>query len=216
MRVSWALGALSGNCSKDDRAPEKRKVGSSTLPLTTTTRGDAVCPFTCGNGRQYGIRHGTGGGYPRLASMLTIFSRLAAGEEMPAREKTRVRRGAAGSSPSAPHPAVPAPGQSPPAGAPPVPAAGLAAGHAGAGGRHLRRTAHRRAGPHRQRPQDLRPADGIGVPLAFHPAACRPGQTLMRCARKYRRGGKTGPPGGARVAVGARGSGPGRPLGAGG
>ena len=30
---------------------------------------------------------------PRLASMLTIFSRLAAGEEMPAREKIRVRRG---------------------------------------------------------------------------------------------------------------------------
>jgi hypothetical protein len=33
------------------------------------------------------------GSDPRLASMLTIFSRLAAGEEMPAREKTRVRRG---------------------------------------------------------------------------------------------------------------------------
>ena len=30
---------------------------------------------------------------PRLASMLTIFSRLAAGEEMPPREKTRARRG---------------------------------------------------------------------------------------------------------------------------
>jgi len=29
---------------------------------------------------------------PRLASMLTIFSRLAAGEDMPVREKTRVRR----------------------------------------------------------------------------------------------------------------------------
>ena len=29
---------------------------------------------------------------PRLASMLTIFSRLAAGEEMPAREKVPVRR----------------------------------------------------------------------------------------------------------------------------
>ena len=28
----------------------------------------------------------------RLASMLTIFSRLAAGEEMPVRAKTRVRR----------------------------------------------------------------------------------------------------------------------------
>jgi hypothetical protein len=30
---------------------------------------------------------------PRLASMLSIFSRLAAGEEMPAGEKIRVRRG---------------------------------------------------------------------------------------------------------------------------
>jgi hypothetical protein len=30
---------------------------------------------------------------PRLASMLNIFSRLAAGEEMPAREKIRIRRG---------------------------------------------------------------------------------------------------------------------------
>ena len=36
---------------------------------------------------------GLAGSDPRLASMLTIFSRLAAGEEMPAREKTRVRRG---------------------------------------------------------------------------------------------------------------------------
>src|SRR5215471_15451554 len=33
---------------------------------------------------------------PRLASMLTIFSRLAAGEEMPACEKTRARRGRPG------------------------------------------------------------------------------------------------------------------------
>jgi hypothetical protein len=33
------------------------------------------------------------GSDPRLASMLTIFGRLAAGEEMPAREKIRVRRG---------------------------------------------------------------------------------------------------------------------------
>jgi hypothetical protein len=39
------------------------------------------------------IEHGLAGSDPRLASMLTIFSRLAAGEEMPAREKTRVRRG---------------------------------------------------------------------------------------------------------------------------
>src|SRR5215470_1416481 len=39
------------------------------------------------------IAHGLAGSDPRLASMLTIFSRLAAGEEMPAREKTRVRRG---------------------------------------------------------------------------------------------------------------------------
>jgi hypothetical protein len=38
------------------------------------------------------IADGLAGSDPRLASMLTIFSRLAAGEEMPAREKTRVRR----------------------------------------------------------------------------------------------------------------------------
>src|SRR6516162_8831809 len=90
------------------------------------------------------IADGLAGSDPRLASMLTIFSRLAAGEEMPAREKTRARRR---HSPSAPRPAVPAPGHSPPPAAPPVPAAGLAAGHAGAGGRHLRRADLRRAGP---------------------------------------------------------------------
>ena len=39
------------------------------------------------------IADGLAGSDPRLASMLTIFSRLAAGEEMPAREKIRVRRG---------------------------------------------------------------------------------------------------------------------------
>jgi len=39
------------------------------------------------------IADGLAGSDPRLASMLTIFGRLAAGEEMPAREKTRVRRG---------------------------------------------------------------------------------------------------------------------------
>jgi hypothetical protein len=39
------------------------------------------------------IADGLAGSDPRLASMLTIFSRLAAGEEMPAREKTRPRRG---------------------------------------------------------------------------------------------------------------------------
>ena len=38
------------------------------------------------------IADGLSGADPRLASMLTIFSRLAAGEEMPAREKTRARR----------------------------------------------------------------------------------------------------------------------------
>jgi hypothetical protein len=38
------------------------------------------------------IADGLAGSDARLASMLTIFSRLAAGEEMPAREKTRVRR----------------------------------------------------------------------------------------------------------------------------
>jgi len=41
------------------------------------------------------IADGLAGSDPRLASMLTIFSRLAAGEEMPAREKTPVRRGRA-------------------------------------------------------------------------------------------------------------------------
>src|SRR5215813_6022984 len=39
------------------------------------------------------IADGPAGSDPRLASMLTIFSRLAAGEDMPARQKTRVRRG---------------------------------------------------------------------------------------------------------------------------
>jgi len=39
------------------------------------------------------IEHGLAGSDPRLASMLNIFSRLAVGEEMPAREKTRARRG---------------------------------------------------------------------------------------------------------------------------
>ena len=126
------------------------------------------------------IADGLAGSDPRLASMLTIFSRLAAGEEMPAREKRRVRR----RRPAAhrPRPAAPAPGHSTPATAPPAPAAGPAAGHAGAGGRHLRRTAHHRADPQRQRPQDLRPVAGNGVHLALHPTACRRGQTLMHCA----------------------------------
>jgi hypothetical protein len=39
------------------------------------------------------IADGLAGADPRLASMLTIFSRLAAGEQMPARQTTRVRRG---------------------------------------------------------------------------------------------------------------------------
>jgi hypothetical protein len=37
------------------------------------------------------IQDGLAGSDPRLASMLSIFSRLAAGEEMPAREKIPVR-----------------------------------------------------------------------------------------------------------------------------
>jgi hypothetical protein len=39
------------------------------------------------------IADGLAGADPRLASMLTIFSRLAADEQMPVRDKTRVRRG---------------------------------------------------------------------------------------------------------------------------
>ena len=39
------------------------------------------------------IADGLAGSDPRLASMLTIFSRLAAGEDMPVWQKTRVRRG---------------------------------------------------------------------------------------------------------------------------
>jgi hypothetical protein len=39
------------------------------------------------------IAEGLAGSDPRLASMLNIFSRLAAGEEMPVREKIQVRRG---------------------------------------------------------------------------------------------------------------------------
>ena len=41
------------------------------------------------------IADGLAGADPRLASMLAIFSRLAAGEDMPARGKTRARRGRA-------------------------------------------------------------------------------------------------------------------------
>ena len=101
------------------------------------------------------IEDGLAGSDPRLASMLNIFSRLAAGEEMPVREKIRVLRGRP-TAPVAPRPAAPAPGHSPPASAPAVPAPGSAAGHAVAVGRHLRRTDRRRAGPQHQRPQ--RPA----------------------------------------------------------
>ena len=39
------------------------------------------------------IEDGLAGSDPRLASMLNIFSRLAAGEEMPVREEIRVPRG---------------------------------------------------------------------------------------------------------------------------
>ena len=39
------------------------------------------------------IEDSLAGSDPRLASTLNIFSRLAAGEEMPARQKIRVRRG---------------------------------------------------------------------------------------------------------------------------
>jgi hypothetical protein len=46
------------------------------------------------------IEDGLAGSDPRLASTLNIFSRLAAGEEMPARQKIRVRRGR----PAAPRP----------------------------------------------------------------------------------------------------------------
>ena len=39
------------------------------------------------------IEHRLAGSDPRLASMLNIFSRLVAGEEMPPREKTRIQGG---------------------------------------------------------------------------------------------------------------------------
>jgi len=39
------------------------------------------------------IEDGLAGSDPRLASMLNIFSQLAVGEEMPVREKIRIRRG---------------------------------------------------------------------------------------------------------------------------
>ena len=86
------------------------------------------------------IADGLAGSDPRLASMLTIFSRLAAGEEMPAREKTRARcRRPAAHCPrrARRHPRQGTASPQPP----PVRAAGLAAGHAVAVGRHLRRTA---------------------------------------------------------------------------
>jgi hypothetical protein len=60
------------------------------------------------------IEDGLAGSDPRLASMLNIFSRLAAGEEMPAGEKIRVRRGQPAAPSSAPRPAAPALGHSPP------------------------------------------------------------------------------------------------------
>ena len=41
------------------------------------------------------IEDGLAGSDPRLASMLNTFSRLTAGEEMPVREKIRVRHGRA-------------------------------------------------------------------------------------------------------------------------
>jgi hypothetical protein len=118
--------------------------------------------------------------------MLSIFSRLATGEEMPAREKTRVRRG---------RPAVPRPRR-----AGRFPCRGTAfpqprrrhprLGWQQAmllllGARRLRRAAYCRAGPQRERPRDLRPADGNGLYLALHhTACCDQRQTLMRCARK--------------------------------
>ena len=55
------------------------------------------------------IEDGLAGSDPRLASMLNIFSRLAADEEMRLREKIRVRRGA-GRPPSALRSAAPARG----------------------------------------------------------------------------------------------------------
>jgi len=119
------------------------------------------------------IEDGLAGSDPKLASMLNIFSRLAAGEGMPAREKDPGAAQAVGRPPSSPHPAAPALGQGPPATAPAVPAPGLAAGHAAAVGGHLSRAARRRAGPQQQRPQGLHPVDGNSVPLPLHPTARR-------------------------------------------
>jgi hypothetical protein len=42
------LASFPGKCAQDDRTPEKRKVGSSTLPLTTRSE-QAFCLLTCGN-----------------------------------------------------------------------------------------------------------------------------------------------------------------------
>src|SRR5215472_6270080 len=83
------------------------------------------------------IEDGLAGVDPRLASMLNIFSRLAAGEEMPLREKIQVRRG-----PPAAHRRRRARRH---------PRRGIALRQARRPylrlGRHLRRTARRRAGP---------------------------------------------------------------------
>jgi hypothetical protein len=64
MRVSWAVGVFPGKCSQDDRTPEKRKVGSSTLPLTTRTSTGIPAPergFRCSAYRYGSILPGVPG-----------------------------------------------------------------------------------------------------------------------------------------------------------
>ncbi len=118
------------------------------------------------------IADGQAGSDPRLASMLNIFTRLAADEEMPAREKTRVRRGRP--------PARPRRARRHPRRGTVFPQARRLYARLGWQQAMLLlwavtscRTARPRAAPQHQRPQDLHPVDGNGVPLCPCPTPCR-------------------------------------------
>jgi hypothetical protein len=156
------------------------------------------------------IEDGLAGSDPRLAAMLNIFSRLAAGEEMPVRKKLRVRRER------------------------------LAARGPRLARRHPRRDAvlpqarglYARLGSpqamlllwvvitsgliavalilNTQRPPGLYPVDGNGVPLFSRPAACRCIPVDLRKGHRRVPGKQTldAPDPGAEVGAGSRGAAP--------